>query len=141
MKNFINILLVLAIAACTFRTEEQNFVNPIFNKEMVPLSTGTWYTRIMPTKMVRTYKGDTIIQKCTLTENTMAAVTLRCEGPDPDNRGYILIYRFVLRPENKDYGGMLVNMLYRSPDELEEFTSQESLIIPERTNNPAFGLY
>ena len=88
--------------------------------------------------MVSSYKGDTIIQKCILTENTMEAVTLKCEEFDPDNRRFILIYRFVLRPENKNYGGMLVNMLYRSPDELEEFTSQESLIIPGGTNNPAF---
>ena len=131
MKNFINILLVLAIAACTFRPEEQNFVNPIFYKEMVPLSTGTWYTRIMPTKMVSSYKGDTIIQKCILTENTMEAVTLKCEEFDPDNRRFILIYRFVLRPENKDYGGMLVEMFFNAPDEPEEFTSQISYIIPE----------
>ena len=131
MRNFIPALLILAISACVFKPEEQKFVNPIFYKEMEPLSTGTWHTQITPYLFVRSNKGDTSIQKCSLIENTMEAVTLRCEGPDPKNRAYILDYRFVLRPENKDYRGMLVNMLYRSPDELKEFTSQESLVIPE----------
>ena len=131
MKKFIFIFYILAISACVFKPEEQKYVNPIFYKEMEPLSTGTWHTQITPTKMFTSNKGDFDIQKCSLIENTMEAVTLRCEGPDPKNRAYILDYRFVLRPENKDYRGMLVNMLYRSPDELKEFTSQESLVIPE----------
>ncbi len=105
---------------------------------MEPLSTGTWHTQITPYLFVRSNKGDTSIQKCSLIENTTEAVTLKCEGPDPNNRAYILDYRFVLRPENKDYRGMLVNMLHKEPEESEKHYSQESLIIPEYTNTPAF---
>lgn len=121
------LFFVLIVVSCASKVEEQKFVNPIFYKVMNPLSTGTWYTKITPTEMISSNKGDTIKENCTLTENTTNSVTLRCEGPD--NKEFITLYQFVLIPESKNYDGMLVRMLYRSPDEPEKFTSQESLII------------
>lgn len=128
MNKTLILSLTLLITACATKLEEQKFVNPIFYKVMDPISRrGSWPTQITPTEMVRSNEGTVVNQNCTLEENTIEAVTLRCEAPY--KKDYIILYRFILVPENKSYGGMLVRMQFRAPHEPEEFTSQMSFTI------------
>lgn len=127
MKTFGIVLLSLAISACASKVKEQKFVNPIFYKVMNPLSTGSWYTQITPTEMVRSNKGTVLKQKCTLIENTMNAVTLQCEGAY--NTESVLQYRFTPDWDEKNYNGIFVWMTYKKPG-IDLFPSTMSLIIP-----------
>lgn len=121
-------LMILTLAGCTDKAQEQKFVNPIFYKVMEPVSTGTWQTQITPTEMLRNNKGATVKQSCTLIENKMESVTLRCEGPDPENRDYIILYRFTPDKSIKDYKGLFVWMYEKGLYE-KKFISHDSLII------------
>ena len=126
MKKTWMMVFVLMVAACASKTEEQKFVNPIFYQVMNPVSTGTWYTQITPTEMLRSNKGTDLKQKCTLIENTMEAVTLQCEGAyEPQD---VLQFRFVPDLDIKGYRGTFVWMYDKGVNE-KKFLSHESLVI------------
>lgn len=128
MKKIVIMMLALIIASCATKPEEQKFVNPIFYKVMDPLSTGSWYTQITPTEMLRSNKGTVLRQKCTLIENKMEAVTLQCEGAyEPEN---VLQYRFTPDLSIKGYNGTFVWMTYKSPGE-DRYAGTQNLIIDD----------
>lgn len=116
------IFAILMLVACATKPEEQKFVNPIFYETLEPLSSGTWQAKITPTSLIRNRKGTVSEQKCTLIENTMDAVTLRCAWDDqPSN---ILDYRFVPDWENKNYKRILVRLNFKSPDAISQGSTE-----------------
>lgn len=139
MKKIGLILFALTLSACASGFGEEKFANPIFYKIMEPLSSGEWYTQLTPTEMVSSdNNGNMLRQKCSLIENTMEAVTLKCDVPYPDAvtkyvknptpDDYISIYRFVLEPDEKDFHGMVVG-LYELPGDVSEFSSYSAFVI------------
>ena len=141
MKKIGALLFLLMTVACTINSGEEKFVNPIFYKVMSPVSSRAWYTQITPTEMISSNnKGDTIYQACTLIENTMDVVTLRCIIPYPDTlikslernpkpEDYIDIYRFVLERDDKDLNGLIVGMYDITPPLINNYHSYSALII------------
>ncbi len=126
MKKIFTLLLVfLAVVKPAAAEEEQKFVNPLFYKTMEPVSTGTWRTKITPTSMVSDNKGTVLEQKCTLIENTIKAVTLKCEGAY--EKSDTQWNNFVLK--EKGFSGLIVYQYSKYSAE-EKYVNRDTLVIP-----------
>lgn len=122
----LSIIISLCVTNLPRAEETQQFVNPLFNQVMQPVSTTAWRTKITPTQMVSDKKGTVLIQKCTLIENTWQAVTLQCEGAY--DKESILQYRFIPQPEKKAYTGLSVVMYFKSPDD-KDYGSSDRFVV------------
>ncbi len=131
MKKIFTLLLVfLAVVNPAAAAEEQKFVNPLFYKTMEPVSNGTWRTKITPSLMIRDNKGTFLKQKCTLIENTIKAVTLKCEGAYEKSRTQW--NNFVLK--EKGFSGLIVYQ-YTKYSEEEQYVNRDTLSISDKDGN------
>ena len=130
MKKIFILLLVFLAAIKVAAAEEQKFVNPLFYKTMEPVSNGTWRTKITPSLMIRDNKGTFLKQKCTLIENTIKAVTLKCEGAYEKSRTQWNY--FVLK--EKGFSGLIVYQ-YTKYSEEEQYVNRDTLSISDKDGN------
>ena len=74
---------MLLVSACANSVNKTEFVNPIFNQPLRPLSDGNGYTYITPTSIdMRTSKDKNLVAgkgECELIENTQERITLKCK--------------------------------------------------------------
>lgn len=83
IRRFLNLVFLLLLSACTNSVNKTEFVNPIFNQPLRPLSSSTGYTYLTTTSIdMRTPKDkNTVVGKgeCELIENTQERITLKCK--------------------------------------------------------------
>ena len=83
MKKYFAFMFMLLIGGCTNSVNKTEFVNPIFNQPLRPLSTSTGYTYLTPTSIdMRTPKDKNLVAikgECELIENTQEHITLKCK--------------------------------------------------------------
>lgn len=83
MRKFISLVFLLLLCACANLINKTEFVNPIFNQPLRPLSDGNGYTYLTPTSIdMRTPKDKKQvdgIEQCELIENTQERITLKCK--------------------------------------------------------------
>ena len=73
---------MLLVGSCANSVNKTEFVNPIFNQPLRPLSDGNGYTYLTPTSIdMRTPKDKNLVAgkgECELVENTQERITLKC---------------------------------------------------------------
>ena len=83
MNKSLAFMFVLFIGACANSVNKTEFVNPIFNQPLRPLSNGNGYVYLTPTSIdMRTPKDKNLVDgkgECELVENTQERITLKCK--------------------------------------------------------------
>ena len=82
MKKYVNLIFVLLLMGCVNSVNKTEFVNPIFNQPLHPLSRNNGYTYLTPTSIdMRTPLDKNLVAgkgECELIENTQERITLKC---------------------------------------------------------------
>ena len=77
-------VLILLLTGCTFQSQEERFVNPIFYKTLYPISKTVRETKLTPTKI---YTKSVISEEnCSLLKNTKNELVFSCEYDPPLGR-------------------------------------------------------
>ena len=83
MRKYFALMFMLLISGCTNSVNKTEFVNPIFNQPLRPLSRSAGYTYLSPTSIdMRTPKDKNLVAgkgECELVENTQERITLKCK--------------------------------------------------------------
>ncbi len=83
MKKYLDFMFLLVLSACANSVNKTEFVNPIFNQPLRPLSMSSGYIYLTPTSIdMRTPKDKNLIAgkgECELIENTQERITLKCK--------------------------------------------------------------
>ena len=83
MRKYFVFMFILLISGCTNSVNKTEFINPIFNQPLRPLSDGNGYTYITPTSIdMRIPKDKNLVAgkgECELIENTQERITLKCK--------------------------------------------------------------
>ncbi len=82
MKKYFVLIFMLLVGACANSVNKKEFVNPVFNQPLRPLSNGDGYVYLTPTSIdMRTPKDKNLVAgkgECELVENTQERITLKC---------------------------------------------------------------
>ena len=92
------LFLVVFVSSCRIFSSEE-FVNPLFNETLKPISRMAWTTQLSPTRVRISNAGYEVIKKCELLENAWEKVSLKCTFFNPlSNRDVTYIYTYQIFP-------------------------------------------
>ena len=105
MKKYFVLIFVLLVGACANSVNKKEFVNPIFNQPLRPLSSGNGYAYLTPTSIeMRTPKDRNLVDgkgECELVENTQERITLKCKYKIIPPKGFLRYLKKQLNNSNK----------------------------------------
>ena len=92
------LFLVVFVSSCRIFSSEE-FVNPLFNETLKPISRMAWTTQLSPTQVRISNDGYEQIEECELLENALEKVSLKCTFFNPlSNRDVTYIYTYQIFP-------------------------------------------
>lgn len=103
-------VLILLLAGCTFQSQEERFVNPIFYKTLYPISSTDTEKKLTPTGI---YSKSVVPElDCRLLKNGQTEVILSCiiEGD------YSLLFKYVISDDFYTKNCQLIEQYVRHPD-------------------------
>lgn len=132
MKKTLLILLIVCLFNPFFAeaVEKEEFVNPIFNEVMEPVSDIAWENRVTPTSItIINVEGYKRYQKCKLVENTMETISFHCNEDEEvmTDKEFTEIITFTIVRYDKILKGLLIRKKYGTFK--EPVLGEETLII------------
>lgn len=103
-------VLILLLAGCTFQSQEERFVNPLFYKTLYPISSTDTEKRLTPTEIYSKSVDPEL--DCRLLKNGQTEVILSCiiEGD------YSLLFKYVISDDFYTKNCQLIEQYVRHPD-------------------------